>query len=66
MKNLPETSTRHTNMFQTLLALRNTMQQHECNNQDISRAHADIEQNNSIVLIKGKEKRRKERVTPEF
>jgi hypothetical protein len=53
-------------MVHTLLALRNTMQQHECNNQGTSRAHANIEQNNSIVLIKGKEKRIKERVTPEF
>jgi hypothetical protein len=42
------------------------MQQHECNNHDTFRAHANIEQINSIVLIKGKEKRRKERVTPEF
>jgi hypothetical protein len=53
-------------MFQTLIALRNTMQQHECNNQSTSRAHDNIEQNNSIILVKGKEKRRKERVTPEF
>jgi hypothetical protein len=37
-------------MFQTLLALRNTMQQHECNNQDTSRAHANIEQNNSLLF----------------
>jgi hypothetical protein len=55
-ENLPETSTRHINMFYTLIALRNTMQQLECNNQGTSRAHANIEQNNSIVLIKGKEK----------
>jgi hypothetical protein len=40
-------------MFQTLLALRNTMQQHECNNQGISRAHANIEQNNSLCFNKG-------------
>jgi hypothetical protein len=46
-----ETSTRHINMFQTLLALRNIMQQHECNNHDTSRAHANIEQ---IVLIREK------------
>jgi hypothetical protein len=43
-------------MFQTLLALRNIMQQHECNKHDTSRAHANIEQNNSIVFNKGKRK----------
>jgi hypothetical protein len=53
-------------MIQTLLALGNIMKQYECNNHDIFRAQTNIEQNNSIVLIKGKEKRRKERVTPEF
>jgi hypothetical protein len=37
-------------MFQTLLALRTTMQQHECNNQDTYRAHANIEQNNSLLF----------------
>jgi hypothetical protein len=51
-------------MFQTLLALRNTMQQQECDNQSISRAHINIDQNNSVLF--GKEKQRKERVTPEF
>jgi hypothetical protein len=44
-------------MFQKLLALGNTMQQHECNNHDTFGAYANIEQNNSSsVLIKGKEK----------
>jgi hypothetical protein len=47
---LPETSTRHINMFQTILALRNTMKQHECNNQGTYRSHANIEQNNSLLL----------------
>jgi hypothetical protein len=42
-ENLRETSTRHINMFQTLIALRNTIQYHECNNHDTSRAHANIE-----------------------
>jgi hypothetical protein len=31
-ENVPETSTSHISMFQTLLRLRNTMKQHECNN----------------------------------
>jgi hypothetical protein len=43
-------------MIQALLALGNIMQQHECNNHDTVRARTNIEQNNSIVLIKGKEK----------
>jgi hypothetical protein len=49
-ENLPETFTKHINMFQTLLALRNTMQQHECNDEDTSRAHANIEQNNPLLF----------------
>jgi hypothetical protein len=49
-ENLPKTSTRHIIMFQTLIALRNTMQKHECNNQGTSRAHANIEQNNSLLF----------------
>jgi hypothetical protein len=40
---LRETSTRHIDMIQTLLALGKTMQQHECNKHDTSRAHANIE-----------------------
>jgi hypothetical protein len=44
-------------MIQILPALENTMQQHECNNHDTSRAHAYIEPEQlSTVLIKGKEK----------
>jgi hypothetical protein len=49
-ENLPEISTRHINMFQTILALRNTMKQHECNNQGTYRSHANIEQNNSLLF----------------
>jgi hypothetical protein len=45
-----ETSTRYINMFQTLNALRNTMQQYECNNHDTFRARANIEQNNSLLF----------------
>jgi hypothetical protein len=37
-------------MFQTLIALRNTMQLRGCNNQDTSRAHANIEQNNYLFF----------------
>jgi hypothetical protein len=48
-------------MFQTLLALRNIMQQHECNNQITSRADANIKQNNSIILVKRKENKSKEK-----
>jgi hypothetical protein len=35
------------------------MQQHECNNQGISRAHANIEQNNSLCFNKGRRKAKK-------
>jgi hypothetical protein len=38
-ENLPNTSTRYINMFQTPFALRNTMQLQECNNQNFSRVH---------------------------
>jgi hypothetical protein len=39
-ENLPSASIRYVNMFQTHFSLRNTMQQHECNNQSASRAHS--------------------------
>jgi hypothetical protein len=42
-ENLRATSTRHIDMIQTLLALENTMQQHECNNYDTPRAPTNIE-----------------------
>jgi hypothetical protein len=35
------------------------MQQQECNNQSTSRAHANIEQNNSPLFSKGKRKTKK-------
>jgi hypothetical protein len=34
---------RHIDMIQTLFVLGNNMQEHECNNHDTSRAHANIE-----------------------
>jgi hypothetical protein len=66
MKIYRKTSTRYINMFQTLIALRNTMQWHECNNHDTFRAPINIEHNNSIVFKEVKEKRRKKIVTPEY
>jgi hypothetical protein len=58
-------------MFQTPFALRNTMQQHECNNQSTSRAHFTrlTPIYNKIILHyleKREEKQGNERVTPEF
>jgi hypothetical protein len=58
-------------MLHTPFALRNTMQQHECNNKSTSRAHftrfMPIE--NKIILHyleKREGKQRNERATPEF
>jgi hypothetical protein len=45
-----ETSTRQIKMFQILLGFGNTMQQHECNNHETSRAYTNIEQNNSLLF----------------
>jgi hypothetical protein len=41
-ENFPETSTRYIKRFQTLLALRNTIQQHECNTQSTIWTHFTI------------------------
>jgi hypothetical protein len=38
-ENIRRASIGYTNTFQTLFALRNTMQQNECNNQSASRAY---------------------------
>jgi hypothetical protein len=58
-------------MFQTSFALRNTKQQHECNNQGTSKAHFTRLKPiyNKLTLHylgKREEKQGKERVTPEF
>jgi hypothetical protein len=53
-ENLTENSTRYINMFQIPFALRNTMQQHGCNNQITTRAHA-----NKITLHYFRKKKRK-------
>jgi hypothetical protein len=71
-ENLPKTSTRNINRFQTFFAHRNTMQQHECNNQSASMAHftrltPTYNKTTHIYLEKKREgKQRKKKVTPEF
>jgi hypothetical protein len=62
---------RYINMFQTPFALRNTMQQHECDNQSFSKAHFTrlTPIYNKLTLHysgKREEKQGKERITPKF